>query len=188
MEEPSIYTRSAALSDGLELRPARAEDRFFLEWLFRSTREFLYSLPLPPQSLEMLLDQQYRLQQASYKEQWPDAATLVIQLSGKAIGKIMLDENQTALHIVDFAIKPDMRGRGYGTAIVQALQADAAKRGLSMQLSVDRQNLPAKKLYLGLGFQVNGISETHESMRWLPLTPGNISAKPNKTRASAVHH
>jgi ribosomal protein S18 acetylase RimI-like enzyme len=162
----SFNSREITLSHGLELRPAQAADGAFMEELFRSAREYFYAMPISRQHIDLLVVQQYQLQQASYARQWPAARTMIIERSGQAIGKIMLDESATVVHIIDFVLEPGMRGKGYGTAILQTVQAAAGKR--RMKLSVDRQNLRAKKFYLGFGFQVNAISDTHESMIWTP--------------------
>jgi hypothetical protein len=51
---------------------------------------------------------------------------------------------------------------------LKAIQASAKKRQIPVKLSVDRQNLLAKKLYLCLGFQPAGMTDTHEAMMWSP--------------------
>lgn len=156
--------KDAALSHNLTLRPATAADGVFMEELFRSTREQFYSMPMPRSQVDLLLAQQYRLQQASYVRLWPGAHTLIIERAGRGIGKIMLDENAAQVHIIDFVLESGMRGKGYGTTILRALQAAAGARRIG--LSVDRQNPGARKLYCSLGFQVEAASETHESMSW----------------------
>lgn len=162
---------SGFLPDTFELRPARDKDQPFLEELFRSTREFLYLMPLPRPQIDILVNQQYRMQQDAYAGRFPNAYTLVIELSGRPIGKITLDERKTALHIIDIALEPAMRGKGHGTRILRAVQAAARQRRIPVELSVDRQNLAAKRLYLGLGFEVTGASDTHEFMAWSPPIP-----------------
>ncbi len=162
---------------GLGFRPAQAADGIFTEELFRSTREHFYSLPMPWEHIDLLLAQQYRLQQASYARQWPDARTMIIERAGQGIGKIVLDESTADMRIIDFVLDPGMRGQGYGTAILQALQAAAGERRIG--LSVDRQNLAARKLYLGLGFAVEAVSETHESMSWAPSGVAGETANEN---------
>lgn len=162
---------SGFLPDAFALRMTQDKDQPFLEELFRATREFLYLMPLPRPQIDVLVNQQYRLQQDAYAGRFPNAYTLIIELSGRPIGKITLDERKTALHIIDIALKPAMRSKGYGTQILLAVQAAARQRRIPVELSVDRQNLPAKKLYLGLGFQVTGASDTHESMVWSPSIP-----------------
>lgn len=156
------------LPGGLGLRPATDGDRAFMRQLFASTREFLQQLPLPKQHVDALVEQQYRLQQAAYAEQWPDADTLIIRLFDQAIGKVILDESETAFHVVDIALKPAMRGKGYGTSVLRALQVAARSRGLPVRLTVDRQNPAAGRLYRTLGFEVTRISDTHQTMSWSP--------------------
>ena len=162
--------KTVALPGGLELRPATKADRGFMQQLFASTREHLRRLPLPGPQVELLLEQQYQLQQVHYSRQWPDAETLVIQLAGEAIGKITLEESEAVLKIIDIALEPAMRGRGYGTTILRAFQAVGEKYKLAISLSVDRQNPKAKKLYRNLGFEIIASSATHESMQWQPPT------------------
>lgn len=158
--------KDIALSHDLTLRPSTAADEAFMEELFRSTREQFYSMPLPRSQVDLLLAQQYRLQQASYVRLWPGAYTLIIERAGHGIGKIMLDESATQVHIIDFVLETAMRGKGYGTAILLGLQAAAGERRIG--LSVDRQNPGARRLYLAHGFRVEAASDTHESMSWAP--------------------
>lgn len=168
---------SIRLPNELGLHAAQAEHRAFMHQLFRSTREHLYSMPMPRQFIDTLVDQQYQLQQAAYARQFPNARTLIVQLSDEAIGKIILDENETILHIVDFAIEPGMRGRGYGTAVLRAIQAGTEKCRGQIRLSVDRQNLPARGLYRRLGFQVSATSDTHESMTSSPSDIATVGVR-----------
>jgi ribosomal protein S18 acetylase RimI-like enzyme len=164
--------KDTALPNGLTLRPAAAADGIFMEELFRSTRAHFYAMPMPRQHIDLLVAQQYRLQQASYAQQWPAACNTIIEWSEKRVGKIVLDEGATCVHIVDFVIEPGMRRKGCGTSVLRAIQESAARRRLAVKLSVDRQNPLAKKFYLGLGFRVDASSDTHESMSWAPSTAG----------------
>jgi RimJ/RimL family protein N-acetyltransferase len=162
-----------SLPAGLALRPARADDRPFLERLFRSTREQFYAIAAPGEAIDALIAQQYRLQQAAYARQWPDARTWIIQRPDGAIGQITLNENETALHIVDFVIEPGMRDLGYGTAVLNAVLTRAADRRVPVELSVDRKNPAAARLYRRLGFRVTGTSDTHQAMIRTPPRPGD---------------
>lgn len=169
------------LPAGLELRTAQAEDDRFMEQLFSSTREFLYSMPMPKQYVDVLIGQQYQLQKTSYRQQAPQAVVLIIQLQGKPVGKIIINKNNNVFHIIDCVLMPEVRGQGYGSTVFRAIQAAAAQQKMSITLSVDRQNFLAKKLYFSLGFralefrvnvsgiQMNEASDTHESMSWSPV-------------------
>ena len=152
----------------LGLRPASAEDHAFFEQLFRSTRQHLYQIDMPVSSIDNLVNQQYQLQQISYAHQTPDAFHLVILLSKKPVGKIILDRTESFFLIVDLALLPEHRGLGIGTAVLRAIQTAAKKNRRSITLSVDQQNPGAKKLYLSLGFQVDNSSDTHDEMIWTP--------------------
>ena len=155
-----------SLPGGLELRPERERDQAFLKQLFRSTRQFLYQIQLPVSHIDLLVDQQFQLQLMHYRRRFVNLTTWIIQLKSAPVGKIMIDAQEAALHVVDFCFLPDQCGKGYGSAVLDALQALAAKRRTILQLTVDRQNLAAKKFYVSLGFQIAGMSDTDETLVW----------------------
>lgn len=67
---------------------------------------------------------------------------------------------------VAIAVRAEWRGRGIGTALLEALIAAAASRGLrALSLSVDRDN-PASRLYKRLGFvSVGGVGNAITMLR-----------------------
>jgi len=154
------------LSDGLTLRPAAAADRALQLQLFASAREHLLRLPMASAQIAQFIEQQFQLQQAHYARQWPHAKNWIVQCAGRDIGYLTLSHSEDSLHIVDIALDPGARGKGYGTAILRALQAAAEQRCIPLSLSVDRQNPRAKNLYQALGFQISGTSTTHQAMLW----------------------
>ncbi|MGM8228462.1 GNAT family N-acetyltransferase [Cellvibrio sp. ARAG 10.3] len=157
---------SFSLLEDLKYRLATQEDDVFLEQLFRYTRDDLYQLPMSREFIDKLVVQQYQLQQASYRQQAPDAKVYVVESRQTAIGKIMLHFDISSIHIVDFSILPAERGQGIGTRVLQAVQNVARQQKCTIRLSVDRMNMPAKKLYLSQGFVIAGAGETHETMVW----------------------
>jgi RimJ/RimL family protein N-acetyltransferase len=154
------------LQYGLGLREFCAEDQPFGEVLFNSTRESFYLMPMPRQQIDLLLKQQFILQTMSYAQHFPAAKTFIITLDGEAIGKIILNRTQKSVHIVDIAFVQKMRGKGYGTEIFSALKSFATHEQLPLQLAVDQQNIPAKRLYLRLGFTLVESSATHDTLIW----------------------
>lgn len=162
----------------LRLRPAQPEDEPFRKHLFRSTRPHLELIGMPDAVVDALIAQQYQLQQNHYATQWPTASRSIILLAGKAVGGIIIDQGNGALHIIDLALVSEHRGKGFGTALLRAVQNMADKRRASLMLSVDRQNTLARKLYLSLGFTVTKSSETHETMIW---TPGSTLEAPSRS-------
>jgi ribosomal-protein-alanine N-acetyltransferase len=62
------------------------------------------------------------------------------------------------LHINNLAVHPDWRRRGIARELVRHALSEAARQGApNATLEVRRSNVPARKLYEGLGFSVSGV-------------------------------
>lgn len=155
-----------ALPPDLTLRIAGHDDEPFLWMLFCSVRPELAQLPLPPDQLTQLMRQQYGFQQHAYNRQYPQAEHWIIEKDGSAVGKILFEYVQSSVHIIDFIVAPEWRGRGIGRSILIALKAYADAKICALSLRVDRQNSSAKRLYQQLGFGLSQSSDTHEFLIW----------------------
>lgn len=156
------------LPPGYTLRLARPDDGDFLFALFCSTRTEFALLPLPKAQLEQLIRQQYEWQQKSYISQYPDAGNWIIETQSGPVGKIMLSQLASLVHIIDFIVAPDWRSRGIGSIILAALKQYVEIKAGVLRLSVDRQNAHAKRLYLRHGFVPGQLTDTHEQLFWSP--------------------
>lgn len=154
----------------LDLRPSRASDDIFLERVFGSSREDLLQLNLPGNMLELMLRQQYRLQQEAYRQRWPDARIWIVQAMGLPVGKIMLAQHEQSVHIVDMAFLPEERGKGRGRALLTILQVAVAQHQSVLSLAVDKYNWRARKLYDAMGFVMSASTATHDFMQWQSAT------------------
>lgn len=151
---------------GLGLRVMQTRDQEFAEILFFSTRNYLYQMPIPKNQVDFLMRQQYLMQQASYASSFPSSETFIIELYSKPIGKIVLNNTNASLHIIDIALIDPMRGKGFGRALLRALKTYAIQQRQALRLAVDQHNTRAKKLYLELGFTVVESSTTHDTLLW----------------------
>jgi ribosomal protein S18 acetylase RimI-like enzyme len=151
---------------GINVRLANDDDAEVMAALFYSTRPTFYRLRLPQTTVDMLLQQQYQLQQMSYKSHYPSAKDYILLVQTQVIGKLTLVTNPQYLHLVDFVITPDIRGKGFGSAVLEALKHDAETLQIPIRLSVALDNPRAQALYLKQGFIVQTVSETHQSMHW----------------------
>jgi ribosomal protein S18 acetylase RimI-like enzyme len=106
------------------------------------------------------------MQEASYSTSFPLAETFIIEFYSIPVGKIILNNTHESLHIVDIALINNMRGKGFGSAILRALKQVAAQDFQPLRLTVDQQNSQAKKLYLKLGFTLFESSSTHDILLW----------------------
>lgn len=151
---------------GINVQLANDGDAAIMAELFYSTRPTFYQLGLPQTAVDILLLQQYRLQQMSYKSHFPRASDYILRLQTQVIGKLTLETGSQYMHLVDFVIAPDMRGKGFGSAVLEALKYDAKTLKTPIRLSVALDNPRAHALYLKQDFIVQAVSETHQSMQW----------------------
>ena len=154
-----------ALPD-LHIRPSTEKDAFFLQTLYRSTRDDLLQLGLPDAMFENLLEMQFRAQQASYRSQFPDAKYAVVEKAGEAVGCLLTDEDGEEIRLVYIAFLPQARNRGHGRSLLRALQAKAEKAKKTLALSVDPRNTPALHLYRSAGFEVMNDDGANLEMVW----------------------
>ncbi len=139
----------------LSLRPATHEDSAFLEALyFEVHRDEFAPLQLPDAQLLPLLQMQARAQRQSYQTQFPHAADqIVLAPDGAASGRLLVDRQPDAMHLVDIALLADARNAGLGTALLKDLIAQATALAVPLRLQV-RPGNRAFHLYTRLGFRL----------------------------------
>jgi RimJ/RimL family protein N-acetyltransferase len=151
---------------GVNLRMAGQDDEHFLFSLFYSAHPELVLLPLSPIQLTQLMRQQFESQLRGYRSQYPQAEHWIIETQGVAVGKIMLAHLASAIHIIDFVVAEEWRGRGIGGAVLTALRTNVKENSHVLSLRVNRQNTNAKRLYQKLGFVASQFTDTHEFLVW----------------------
>jgi ribosomal protein S18 acetylase RimI-like enzyme len=151
----------------LELRAVAAPDAPFLRRLYASSRAELAVLGWHEDQLEAFLEMQFSARERHYRAQFPAAQDLVILAGGQPVGRLFVARGRGEIRIVDIALLPGHRGRGMGSALITALQQEAAEAGLVLTLQVEAGN-PAANLYRRLGFTMQPGSGVYNAMRWLP--------------------
>jgi ribosomal protein S18 acetylase RimI-like enzyme len=155
-------------NDDISLRPTGAADAPFLLNLFKTVRaEQFAGVDLAPAMLDALLEQQFRIQAASYATQFPDAKSFVIEQAEQPVGRLTLHCDAARQHIVDIALLATFRARGIGTSVVATIEADAREQGVpALTLVVLATNEAARRFYLRQGFvEVGQAGPTHIAMR-----------------------
>jgi ribosomal protein S18 acetylase RimI-like enzyme len=147
------------------LRLAGLDDAAFLLDVYARTRtEELAPVPWTDEQKHDFLSQQFHAQDTAYRETYPDASFMVIELAGTPIGRLYttrLDGNE--LRIIDIALLPEHRNTGIGTKVIRMILADADRDGLVVSLHVELWN-PALLLYERLGFRRAGANEVYVRM------------------------
>ena len=134
------------------LRPVAAGDRAFLVELYASVREpELAHVPWDDATRRAFVEQQFAAQDVHYREHYPGATLDVIEVDGEPAGRLYVHRGPRDIRIMDIALAPPFRGRGIGTALLDALIAEAQASGRTLSIHVEADN-PARRLYERLGF------------------------------------
>jgi ribosomal protein S18 acetylase RimI-like enzyme len=145
------------------LRTATPEDRDFLVALFATTRPDLALLPEEHRST--ILELQYRAQDLQYRQANPDATFDIVEVDERPGGRLYVDRRTDQVHVIDISLLPEHRGAGIGTALIRALQDQAAAEGRSVTLHV-ASGSPAAALYLRLGFRLAADLGVYRLLEW----------------------
>lgn len=160
----------------VRLRSEHENDRDFRYKLFCDSRQPEFALMLPPDVFQEVMAHQFHAQTVSYRAEFPRARFDIVELAGRPIGRIVVDRPGTALHIVDQAIVPELRGRGIGTAIMRALMDEAAAARVPVRLQVASASDPAMRLYLRLGFVPTNNAMLYIELEWTSPATGPVAA------------
>ncbi|MCX8022290.1 MAG: ribosomal protein S18-alanine N-acetyltransferase [Syntrophorhabdaceae bacterium] len=135
------------------------------------------------------LDRVLEIERASFRTPWTKgmledtlsssvSLSFVIEIYDNPIGYIMLYDLKDEAHILNLAIHPDYRKRGFATMLMNHVIDYSLEYGIQdLFLEVRVSNIAARRLYEKLSFEVIGIRkgyyhDTHEDalvMR-LPLS------------------
>jgi ribosomal protein S18 acetylase RimI-like enzyme len=161
------------MQSSLRLRPAREDDRNFLLQVYGSTRAHeLASVPWTAEQKAAFVLHQFEAQSSHYHTHYEGAQFLIIELEGKAIGRLYIHELPERIHIMDIALLPEARNHGIGRTLLEQLQSQGREQNKKVTIYVEFYN-PAKRLYERLGFQKKSAEgEIYEFMEWIPQTKG----------------
>ena len=162
------FALEASAAFGLSTRAATEADMPFLCALYGTTRADELAMTGWPQATKSLfVVQQFSAQHGEFAQAFPDIERLIVERDGVAIGRCYVDLTGPRCHLIDIALMPEARGRGYGKALLADLMACAAALGKPVTLSVLSDN-PALRLYRRLGFVSTRADAGRIRMEWEP--------------------
>lgn len=144
-------------------RPEGEADEEFRLRLFSDTHGEAFA-GLDPAMRDQLLRQQFAGQSASYRARFPHARSDIVECGGLPVGRIVTNETDGLLTLVDIALLPAWRGHGIGTRLIATLVAEAEAARWRVRLSVSRHNTGALRLYQRLGFSVIAADDVTATM------------------------
>jgi ribosomal protein S18 acetylase RimI-like enzyme len=159
---------AALASQGFVLRPEREADLPFLSRLYVSTRweELAIVTQWSDAEKTAFLESQFGFQRHHYLTYYAATDCAILEQDGVPAGRLYIDRQVKTLLVVDISLLPDWRRRGIGTALLQAVIAEARATGKSVTISVEKFN-PAQRLYRRLGFR----EVAEEGVHWVMECP-----------------
>ncbi|TCO48360.1 ribosomal protein S18 acetylase RimI-like enzyme [Kribbella antiqua] len=94
--------------------------------------------------------------------------TSVVELDDRPVGRLRVSRTVESIELCGIQLLSRVQNRGIGTAIITALQSEAAGAGIPLDLGVEKDNLNARRLYDRLGFTKIGEDEREDKLRWQP--------------------
>lgn len=148
---------------GIELRPETDADLPFFGLIFGLDRAPMF-MALAADARQRLLDKQFALQHAHFRDTFAGADFLAIVRRGEGpIGRLYVRRSAAEWHLIDILLHPSEQGRGIGAGLIEWMQAHAP----AIDLKVADGNWRAEALYARLGFrQVFATLPDHKRMRW----------------------
>ena len=114
----------------LRLRPIRPEDAAFLLEVYGSTRaEELDLTDWDTAARAAFVQMQFTAQHTHYTTHYPDARYEIITLDGADIGRLYVRRTDPDIVLMDIALLPAFRNRGFGSRILQTLLDEASAAG-----------------------------------------------------------
>jgi ribosomal protein S18 acetylase RimI-like enzyme len=151
-----------------------------VEWHLRSAsasdRDFLYALhgTTMREVIEKTWGWDETWQRTDFERRLAAYMVSIIEAEDRAVGSLWLEWKQDSLYIHEVQILPEFQGKGLGTAVVQCVLEQGARRTLPVTLSVVPANPRAKRLYERLGFEVTSVEPPFIRMRHQALLKGAV--------------
>ena len=159
---------AALAAQGFALRPESEADLPFLRRLYVSTRWEELAIVTQWSDAEKVafLESQFGFQRHHYLTYYGSTDCAILEQHGAPAGRLYIDRQDKTLLVVDISLLPEWRRRGIGTALLEAVIAEARAAGKTATISVEKFN-PAQRLYRRLGFR----EVAEEGVHWVMECP-----------------
>lgn len=157
-----------ALPEGLSLRPARDSDSAFIASMYRSARPDLQFIDGDEELVASVAEQQFQVLLQGTGEHFPNAMHFIVEKTRTSVGVVMTDFGHNEVRIIFLALRPEVRGLGYGRGVLQGLQQAALQVCSPLTVVVWHNNPAARQLYHQLGFALEAPGVMADKLVWYP--------------------
>lgn len=123
-----------------QVRAITPTDVPFLISLYGSTREdeLAQAGNLTLEQKSAFVEMQYLTQSQYFQGKYPSASFDLLLDDSGPIGRRYLDRQKEVIHIIDLILKPESRGRGIGTMIMNEILKEAREKKLVITLYLQK--------------------------------------------------
>jgi ribosomal protein S18 acetylase RimI-like enzyme len=100
-----------------------------------------------------------------FEGDWTTATFEIVLCDGLACGYVCIEDRDDDIHVRELVLLPEYQGRGIGSSILRGVMERARARRVPVRLGTQHKNR-ALELYLRLGFEEIGRTETHVLLEW----------------------
>jgi ribosomal protein S18 acetylase RimI-like enzyme len=153
------------------LRACVDDDDTFLYDVFCTTWESEVAALPNPKLAQHVLRIQHIAQERRFRTRYPDHERYVVLENGEPAGRLYVESDPTAIHLIDITLLPRFQNRGLGTQVLADLCALAAEDDRVVSLRVPRRNVRATDFCLRLGFRLVTMDDLDNHFEWSARVP-----------------
>ena len=160
--------QALAQATALNLRPIIDLDQAFLYQVYASARlEEMALVNWSSDQVQAFLQMQFHAQHKAYTENYTQASFQIIEYDHVPIGRLYLARWVDEIRLMDIALLPEFRQRGFGTVLLRQVLAEAQQRHIPVRCHVEFNN-PALHWYLREGFRQIEDRGVYLFLEWQP--------------------
>jgi GNAT superfamily N-acetyltransferase len=150
------------------LRPVCDRDERAIREMFVAIRRApMDAAGFDPGTVVRLVEHQFELQRAGHRLTFPHATSEAIVVDGGLVGRVITDDDDDRVVLVDIMIDPDHQRQGIGSRLLADLVARAGSR--SVELRIDHGS-PVEAWYRRHGFEQVAASDVQAHFVRVPAS------------------
>jgi ribosomal protein S18 acetylase RimI-like enzyme len=150
-----------------------ADERTMRDVFVAIKRTALDSAGFDANTVERLMQHRFDLQRAGFRFAYPRASYQAILHHGDVVGRLITDDADERLVLVDVMIDPSHQRQGIGSRVLAGLVARAGSRPLEARLD---HGSPAEAWYRSHGFEHAGHDDLQAHLVRIPAAMAMASA------------
>jgi ribosomal protein S18 acetylase RimI-like enzyme len=168
MHRGYISSEKLIWKNGMDIRLSKRgkDHEEFVLALFASHKLLELGAQNWPKAMQkQISEMQFNAFEVSIKKEYPGAHDSLISVDSELAGRIIVNETEDNIRIINLSLLPAFRNKGIGTKLIKDVISEASIKKKPVYFDVDKHN-PAISLYIRLGFNVVKDNEVSYTMAY----------------------